>query len=403
MQTIGSLLVSLVVASSLAAAAPASTNGDGTFSVPVEYNRNAGINGPAALVNIYRKYGKPVPAAISQAAERIARKGTGSVKNFPVTHEIEYLAPVEIGTPPQKLILNFDTGSSDLWVFSTETDKKEVAGQKLYNPHLSSTSKRLPGLEWNITYGDGSGSGGDVFTDVVNIGGLQVANQAVESAKYVSSMFTNDTGVSGMVGLAFSSINMVSPTPQKTFFENAKSSLREPLFTANLKHKADGTYKFGYIDPTEHTGDITYSPINSTTGFWWWESPGYAIGSGPFKNVPIPNIADTGSSLMILPNEITEDYYKAVHGSHQDPDTLNYMFPCDTKLPDFSFGVGGKATITVPGSYINYFTDDGKTCYGGIQPSGFLGMTILGDVAFKASLVVFDDGNQRIGWASKQL
>jgi aspergillopepsin I len=93
------------------------------------------------------------------------------------------------------------------WVFSTELSSSEASGHTLYNPADSSTAAELQGATWNISYGDGSGASGNVYTDDVDVGGVTVTKQAVELAEQVSSQFEEDTQSDGLLGLAFSSIN----------------------------------------------------------------------------------------------------------------------------------------------------------------------------------------------------
>jgi len=239
------LLAATLAAGGLATVIPsrigttASGFAGGSFSVGQVRNTRYVRHGPIALAKAYHKYGVPIPDDLASAiASLLQKRSTGSETTTPAEYDVEYLTPVSIGTPPQVLNLDFDSGSSDLWVFSSETPAGSINGQATYDPSKSSSSKELSGASWSITYGDGSASSGNVFMDKVTIGGLTVKSQAVETARQVSDSFTSDSDNDGLLGLAFSSINTVSPTPQKTFFDNAMSSLDSPVFTADLKHDA---------------------------------------------------------------------------------------------------------------------------------------------------------------------
>lgn len=203
------------------------------------------FNGARQVYKTYLKYGVPAPEELIQAVAHTdalnlaaAKRDTGSAAATPIDprFDIAYVTPVTIGTPPQTLQLDLDTGSSDLWVFSSHTPASQVRGQRIYAPDKSTTSKLLDGHTWSISYGDGSGSRGNVYTDNFTIGGVTVESQAVETAEQVSSSFTSEDAIDGLVGLGFSTLNTVSPEGQLTFFDNAKPNLDSPVFTADLKY-----------------------------------------------------------------------------------------------------------------------------------------------------------------------
>jgi hypothetical protein len=200
-----------------------------------------------------------------------------------------------------------------------------------------------------------------------------------------------------------SSINTVRPTQQKTFFDTVKPNLAAPLFAVTLKYHAAGTYDFGYIDTTKYTGSITYVNVNTANGFWEFTASGYSVGTGATRSASVDAIADTGTTLMYLPQTIVSAYYAQVSGSKNDATQGGYTFPCSATLPAFGIVIGG-TKFTVPGKYINYapLSTGSSTCFGGLQSDADIGISILGDIFLKSKYVVFEsNGAPRLGFAQQ--
>ncbi|KAI0007655.1 acid protease [Xylariaceae sp. FL0662B] len=417
----------------LASASPARIQKRGVYKVERVANPNyTGRNGARAMLKTLRKYRMPIPAHVVDAAKEAnpmiskrspRRKGkghkgalggattvsngtasaaaasnqTGVVQNNPEANDVEYLSPVKIGG--QTLNLDFDSGSSDLWVFNSQLSKAASTGHQIYDPTKSQTFALMKGASFEISYGDGSGAAGNVGTDTVDLGGATVTNQAVEMATAVSQSFVEDTANNGLLGLAFSQINTVQPQPQKTFFDNVMSSLAEPVFTADLRPQAAGAYEFGNVDTSKFTGAMTWVPVNTTQGFWQFTSESFAVNGGQAQTstAGAQAIADTGTTLLMADPAVAQAYYSQVQGATEDQQAGGITFPCNAQLPDLQLDVGG-TMATVKGSDINFAQVDDQTCFGGLQASP-VGLQIYGDIFFKSNFVAFNGGNNSLGFA----
>ncbi|KAK4964048.1 hypothetical protein LTR66_006240 [Elasticomyces elasticus] len=387
--------VALVAFASLAVASPVEVQNKRTFSLLQVPGPKVFRNGPVDMMKTYAKYKAKAPSDVKKAAAAVQ---SGSVTANPQAYDESYLCPVSVGG--QTLQLDFDTGSSDLWVFSTLMPSTETTGHVLYNPN-DGTSTKKDGYTWAISYGDGSGASGVVYSDKVVVGPVTATSQAVEAATSVSSSFTADTKNNGLLGLAFSSINTVRPVQQTTFFDTVKSTLAKPLFTATLKKGAPGSYDFGYIDSTKYTGSLTYVNVNTANGFWEFTATGYAIGSGSTVSSAYDSIADTGTTLLYLPPTIVSAYYAKVNGATYNTAQGGYIFPCSATLPSFTAIIGG-TKHTVPGSYINYAPVSSTQCFGGIQRNTGIGFSIFGDIFLKSQFVVFNAASTpQLGFAQQ--
>lgn len=395
-----STTTSQVTETSVASTVPYSnsTSSNSThFSVELQKGRKVVIDGVAAMSRAYVRYTGSVPEHL----EKLAKRSKGSVVATPQSYDYEYLAPITAGG--QSLVMDFDTGSADLWVFSSEMSTSVIGSHSYYNPNKSSSSKKMSGYTWSITYGDGSTASGDVYKDKVVIAGVTATSQAVEAAKTVSSSFQSDTDSDGLVGLAFSTLNQVSPTAQSTWFDSVKSGLNSKLFWADLKKGAAGSYGFGYIDTSKYTSSsITYTSVSTSSGWWQFTSSAYKIGSKSKVSSSFSGIADTGTSLLLLPDAIVTAYWSTISGATYSSTYGAYLYPCSVSLPSLTIYINGYAAV-VPGTYLNYGAISSTTCYGGLQSSSGIGIAVFGDIFLKSQFVVFDQtqSSPRLGFAAK--
>ncbi|EPS36485.1 hypothetical protein H072_10016 [Dactylellina haptotyla CBS 200.50] len=390
------------------------------FSVPAIHNPNFERDGFHELKKAYLKYNRHfsdlvIPPGLLNYTKpsTLSRRGsrTGYVNAKPVTYDTMYLSPVTVGT--QTLNMDFDTGSSDFWVFSNKLPQSVQAthkknGGKIYTP--GTTAKTANGLTWSITYADGSTAKGTVVTDSVKIGSIIVAKQAVEIASTVGDSFVDFEG-DGLLGLGFSTINQVSPTKQSTWIENALPQLRAKLFTADLKKNANGSYTWGYIS-SRYSKSVKYANIRSGSGWWQIDAAnGIKVNNKAYADSTrnsLGAVPDTGSTLLMLSDAMVKKYYSQVSGATYRSDMGAWVYPCtsdqSSSMPSISVPVGNN-WVTIPGKYMTYAyaNSAGNICFGGLQSLGSSsGLPwIYGDIFFKGAYSVFDYGNKRFGVAQK--
>ncbi|XP_072744158.1 lysosomal aspartic protease-like [Anoplolepis gracilipes] len=316
------------------------------------------------------------------------------------SENLAYYGEISIGTPPQKFTVQFDTGSSNLWVPSVKCDSKNVACQKHHKYNSSKSSTYQPnGEPFSIRYGTGNSSG-FLSTDVINVAGLQVQNQTFAEATLEPGLIFVLEKFDGILGMGYSSISKDRVTP--VFYNMVEQGLvAEPVFSFYLNRdpSADvgGELVLGGSNPDHYYGEPTYVPVTKK-GYWKFTMDSIQLNDQVVCANGCQAIADTGTSLISGPLSDINIINKIIGAdSHRKVN-------CDSvdELPTIGFVLNGKTLNLTPKNYILQKTrgDGTVICWSGFKADkNKLHLWILGDIFIGSYYTIFDLGNNQVGFA----
>ncbi|KAJ3963882.1 protease [Lentinula raphanica] len=307
---------------------------------------------------------------------------------------------ISIGSSSQEFLIDFDTGSSDLWVPSTNCTDSLCSSKKKYDPSASSSSEAQGG-SFNIQYGDGSTVSGPIFVDNVTVAGISVSGQHFAAVTNLSRSVAQ-TPFDGILGMGYSTLsNLNAPT----FFETAvkQGAVPSPEFSFFLSTNGSELY-IGGTNSEHYTGDIEFHDVNTTPGYWKLTNGSISVPSNASVVSGIDTIVDSGTTLIYGPTQAVKALWDSIPGaSAYEAEPGFYTYPCNQTL-GVSMSWGGK-NWSIPDEHMNtgYTDGSGQNCVGALVGQNIFGARsstwLVGDTFMKGVYSVFNLGTNQLGFA----
>ncbi|GAA6005907.1 hypothetical protein JCM10207_007270 [Rhodosporidiobolus poonsookiae] len=277
----------------------------------------------------------PKFSATSSAA---AAQKTGAVGLTDYQDGTLWYGTISIGTPAVNYLIDFDTGSADLWVPSSSCTSAACNPHTKYDPSASSTSAQVADKKLSITYGDGSSTKGSVYSDTVTIAGLTATSQSFGVASSLSSDFASDP-YDGLMGMAYASISTIGTNP---LFQTlmAENKVAASQFSFLLAESGSELY-LGGMNPAHYVaGSTKWYPVSSQS-YWLLSTQANVAGAAVSSIGTFNSIIDTGTSVIVAPTAAAKKFWASVPNSAPYGGSLSgyYTYDCDTP-PSVSFSFG---------------------------------------------------------------
>ncbi|KAL4978246.1 aspartic peptidase domain-containing protein [Aspergillus desertorum] len=312
----------------------------------------------------------------------------------------QYFSEIQLGTPPQTFKVVLDTGSSNLWVPSSECGSIACYLHQKFDSSASSTYKKN-GSDFAIKYGSGSLSG-FVSNDNLQIGDLKVKGQDFAEATSEPGLAFAFGRFDGILGLGFDTISVNKIVPP---FYNMihQGLLDEPVFAFYLgdanKDGDSSVATFGGVDKDHYEGELIKIPLRRKA-YWEVDLDAIALGDEVAELENTGVILDTGTSLIALPSNLAEMINAEIGATKGF--TGQYSIDCAKRdsLPDLTFTLTGHNFTIGPYDYTLEVQGSCISAFMGMDfPEPVGPLAILGDAFLRKWYSVYDLGNGAVGLA----
>ncbi|KAM0234576.1 hypothetical protein ACHAPO_006470 [Fusarium lateritium] len=379
----------------LAVAAPALVTAFNGANVPVsnDDNQDGLIRFPLKVST-----GAPVVKGVTKRQNEVALESQ--------QNGFFYSIDVTLGTPGQKVTVNLDTGSAELWV----NPVCEKAQQPAFCAQFGHFGESSTFVDLNTTGGVVYGTGYAYWNygyDHVIVGSASIRNQ-VFGVAYDSSF----TGV-GIMGAGPDLNGWDAPYPLVIDSMVKQGLIKSRALSLDIRtiDSDRGAVIFGGLDTAKYSGRLQKLPIipasSSPDGLtrYWVNLDGISlvqedgsVDSAFSGSTPQPVLLDSGYTVSALPGAIFNKIVaafptaKSNGGAYVDVDCS----VADIKgSVDFKFG---DKTIKVP--YADFIWHNDERCVLGVfQDDDF---PVLGDTFLRAAYVVYDWDNRNVWIANNE-
>lgn len=208
-----------------------------------------------------------------------------------------------------------------------------------------------------------------------------------------------DDTVDGVMGLSFGAISGSTTVFESMLEQKLVDQGVFSFFFGKQAINGGGEVIFGGVDKDriELGSEITYTNVTEAT-HWNIDVQDFVMNDGSFakdkKTTPIRSIVDTGTTLLVGPEDWVRWYHYQIPNSRKFRKT--WVVPCKGQSKLWVV-IEGK-TFAVPyedlaREYIGF-----GLCFSAVQTSS-ADYLILGDVFLKNNYVVFDQAEKRVGFA----